>query len=91
MESIGEPLPSPDIPDWLGWVWRAWHRLHADRPWWGGGMGPMVPGPITWSAVRDWCDFHAYPGDAVAFLDVCCRSMDDEFMAWHAEQRKGSS
>ena len=46
-------------------------------------MGPMIPGPIEWRAVRDWCAFHDYAGEAVSFLDACCRAMDDEFMTWH--------
>ena len=28
-------------------------------------MGPAVPGPIPWRAVRDWCEFHGLPGAAV--------------------------
>lgn len=49
-------------------------------------MGPAVPGGIPWASIRDWCEFHDYPGDAVPFLDTCCQAMDAEFMAWHARQ-----
>ena len=51
-------------------------------------MGPAMPGPIPWRDVRDWCDFHDYAGQAVAFLDECLRGMDQEFMAWHEAQIK---
>ena len=60
--------------------------MSMDRPWRGGGMGPMMPGGVPWAAVRDWCEFHDYPGDAVLFLDSCVRDMDAVFLEWHLAQ-----
>jgi hypothetical protein len=76
------------VPDWLLWVWRAWHRLNLDRPMRGGGFGPMMPGRIPWTTVRDWCEFHDYSADEMAFLDHCLREMDSVFLEWHAAQLK---
>lgn len=79
----------PVIPEWLSWVWRAWHRLHADRVWYGGGFGPASPAPrIPWLSIVAWCQFNGYSGADVAFLDECCRVMDGVFVAWHAERVK---
>jgi hypothetical protein len=77
-------LPRPDVPEWLEWVWRAWHRLNLDRPYFGGGMGPMVPGRIAWRDVVTWCEFHDLPGEAVGFLDRCIVAMDTEFVGFQA-------
>jgi hypothetical protein len=72
------------VPDWLEWVWRAWTRLNADRPYYGGGMGPMVPGRIPWRTVDEWARRH---GLDMAFLDRCLFEMDSELLAWHAAQQ----
>jgi hypothetical protein len=86
--------PDPKIPDWLQGVWRAWHRLNADRPWNSAGMAGMMPGPIPWRDVVAWCDFHNLTGEDVAFYDTLIRAMDGEFLAWHAARQpklKGKS
>lgn len=64
-------------------MWRAWWRLHHDRPWYCGGFGPAVPGRIAWRAVRDWCDFHGLAGDTVPFLDKVFGSLDQAFFEHH--------
>lgn len=79
------------IPDHLAWIWRAWHRLHLDRPWWGGGMGPVVPGRIPWATVRDWAAFHDLSGDDMLLLDTCIRALDGEFLAHHAKRVKAAA
>jgi hypothetical protein len=69
-------------PAWE-WVWRAWHRLNADRPWLGGGMGPMLPGRIAWRDLLSWCDQN---GGDLDFLDACCFALDTEFIDWHRKR-----
>lgn len=69
-------------------AWRCWHRLHLDRPYWGGGMGPMVPGRIPWAAVRAWAEHHAMTSDEHEFLDHCIREMDAAFLDYQAEVAK---
>jgi hypothetical protein len=81
-------LPTLELPDWLLFVWRCWWRLHADRPWLSGGMGPMMPGRIAWRDVVLWADVHDMSGDQFELLDRCVRAMDDTFCAWHAQERE---
>lgn len=50
-------------------------------------MGAAVPGRIPWAAVRDWCVFHDYPGEAVGYLDRLFGEMDAEFMAWRTARQ----
>ena len=87
IEQRGGRVPVADVPDWLEWVWRAWHRLSADRPWRGGGFGPSLPGAIPWGMIRDWCDHHGYGPDELAFMDGCFREMDAVHREWLDKQR----
>jgi hypothetical protein len=93
-----EKPPSPDLDDWLIWVWRAWHRLHDERPYtvtgFGAPMGGMMiksaPGRITWSSIRNWCEHHHYSGEDAMFLERCLAAMDDEYLLWWgAQQQRG--
>jgi hypothetical protein len=80
------------LPDWLHWVWRAWHRLHQDRPWVGGGMAAPQPRRIPWAAVMAWSDRHGYGSEQADFLDRCCQVMDAVFLDWwQAQQRTGAT
>jgi len=54
-------------------------------------MGPMVPGRIPWTMVRDWAAFHDLSGDDMLLLDTCIRVMDGEFLAHHAERVKAAT
>ncbi len=81
----------PEIPDWLSGVWRAWHRLHQDRPWRSVGMAGLVPGPIPWRDVMDWCAFHDLAGDDVIFFDALFRALDTEYLTWHAARQRAGS
>jgi hypothetical protein len=84
-------IPEPELPEWLGFVWRAWWRLHVDRPWLGGGMGPMLPGRIAWRDIREWAAFHKMSGDMFALLDRCICAMDDTYIEWQALQSDHST
>jgi hypothetical protein len=74
--------PAPFIEPYLMWVWRAWHRLHPDRPQLGGGMGPSVPGDIPWTVVRDWAVFHGLTAHEFEMLDRLVQAMDAEYRDW---------
>jgi hypothetical protein len=83
-------LPVAEVEDeWL-WCWRAWWRLHNDRPWYGGGMAAAMPGRIPWAAVRAWCDFHGYTGEAVVFLDAVFAGLDGVFFEHHSAKVKAA-
>jgi hypothetical protein len=87
--------PPPEVPDWLNWVWRAWNRLHDERPSTVTGfavpMGAMRltsrPGRIPWTAVQRWCRHHGLGRDEMAFLDRCIGEMDAEYLAWWGERQ----
>jgi hypothetical protein len=79
-------LPAaPEINNWLEWVWRAWHRLSLDRPLYGGGMGPPIPGRIPWQSVAAWAAHH---GQDAWVLDKAVVAMDTVFLEWSAERMK---
>lgn len=77
--------PSPEINNWLEWIWRAWHRLSLDRPIYGGGMGAPIPGRIPWHAVAEWAAFH---DQDVVLLDKAVVAMDTVWLEWNAERMK---
>jgi len=86
----------PEVPDWLVWVWKAFHRLSAERSFQVRGMAaPMgvtritsVPGRIPWTAVLRWAEAHGYGPERFGFLDELVQQMDDEFLDWHGQQMR---
>jgi hypothetical protein len=76
------------LEDWLHWIWRAWHRLHHDRPWIGGGMAAPQPGRIPWAVVMAWADRHGYPPDQADVLDRCCQVLDGVYLDWWKAQQR---
>ena len=87
LEAMGEaPPPTPEVEEWVMWVWSAWQRLSQDRPWRGGGMGPMIPGQIPWQSVRDWCHHRGRSADDVDFADQCIQAMDGVYINWYIEK-----
>jgi hypothetical protein len=78
--------PAPFIEPAFHWIWRAWHRLHPDRPYYGGGMGPMVPGAIPWGLVRTWAEHHHLTRGEYLMLDRVVQAMDSEYLTWWAER-----
>lgn len=81
-----ERPPSPDVRPDLAWVWRAWWRLHRDRPWFGGGLGRAAPGSIPFRDVVQWCQANGHPRKVWGFVDRCFQAMDREFLAHHTRQ-----
>jgi hypothetical protein len=71
----------------LDWIWRAWHRLSDDRPRYGGGMGPSVPGRIPWMVVQAWSRHHRLHRGEMQMLDLCLGAMDAAYIAWWSEQQ----
>ncbi len=82
-----QDLPEPTIDPELTWVWRAWMRLQFDRPYYGGGMGPVMPGRIPFTSVAEWARVEGLSRDRAAFMDHCIMAMDTEFLAWHRERQ----
>ena len=77
------------MPAALGWIWRAWHRLEADRPRHGGGFGPAIPGPIPWSLVLRWADYQGLTQGEMQLLDQCLLGLHAEDVAhWLRRQPK---
>ena len=76
------------MPAWCQWIWRAWHRLSADRAWIGGGFGAPAPGRIPWTAIAAWCRHHDIGADDQELLEAGLDAMDDEYIAWHAERAR---
>lgn len=72
----------PVINPAFDWIWRAWHRLSDDRPRYGGGMGPSVPGRIPWTVVAQWCRHHDLTRAEMLLLDACFAVMDVVYLEW---------
>lgn len=77
--------PKAEIDPEYHWIWRCWRRLGADRPQYGGGLGPSVPGDIPWSLVRLWAEHHEMSRAQFNFLDHCIQAMDRTYRAWVVE------
>lgn len=84
-------IPAPAIEPANIWLWRAWHRLHPDRPQLGGGMGPPVPGPIAWSVLRLWADHHNLTRGEFDMLDRCVQAMDAEYIDWWNQRQQNEA
>jgi len=39
-------------------------------------MGPAMPGPIPWTAMAVWAEYHNYNQAEMALLDHCFKAMD---------------
>lgn len=85
---IGLKQDAPTIDPSLEWIWRAWQRLHPDRPHYGGGMGPSVPGRIPWSTVRLWCKHHGLRKGEMNMLDLCFGALDGQYLEWWQSKQK---
>lgn len=83
--------PDPYIEPQNVWIWRTWHRLHPDRPQFGGGMGPTVPGAIPWLTLRLWADSHHLTSGEFTMLDRCVQGMDAEYFDWWSERQKNEA
>ena len=74
--------PAPNVNPRYRWIWRAWHRLSLDRPYYGGGMGPPVPGNIPWWQLKLWAQHHGLTRSQFTMLDICVRKMDEVYRTW---------
>lgn len=91
---MGTPAaPVDPLPEWQ-WIWRAWHRLSAERPHVPQGFGmPMGgtliegrPGAIPWSVIRQWAEHHGLSQAEMALLDRVILAMDGVYLEHWAEQ-----
>lgn len=62
------------------WIWRAWWRLHRDRPYRSLGMAGAFPCGILWADIARWAAHHRYGDDALAMLDTGIGAMDQVFL-----------
>lgn len=85
---LGEEVPPVEVDPMWSWIWRAWHRLSAERSWVPGGMGPAQPCNIPWTTVMKWVDRHRIGPEDEALLDRCILAMDNVFKNWWAESAK---
>ncbi len=69
------------------WIWRAWHRLSDDRPRFGGGMGPPVPGRIPWLTVWRWAEHNGLQKGELNMLDVCFAALDSIYLDWWSQSQ----
>lgn len=69
------------------WLWRAWHRLHPDRPMLPVGMGAPMPGPIPWRDVMAWADRHGYSEAEAELLDAAIQALDGIYLEHEAARR----
>ncbi|MBM3096914.1 hypothetical protein JRX38_02565 [Gluconobacter cerinus] len=80
------------------WIWRAWHRLSAERSQstegfivpMGGGVIQSRPCSIPWTAVLAWADHHDLSQAEMALLDRCLVAMDSVYAGYWAEKQKVS-
>ena len=77
--------PAPVVDEVWAWAWTEWHRLHLDRPYNGGGLGPPVPGRIPWRDVALWADRNCVD---IAELDVVIFEMDTAYLEYLDAKRR---
>jgi hypothetical protein len=87
-------IPEVEVPPWLVWVWRCWHRLTLDRGQSVQGvpldMGVMairsLPGRIPFSKVDEYAARRDYDEDRLDFLWRCLCEMEEEYLSvWHMQ------
>jgi hypothetical protein len=87
---------APQLPAWLGFIWRCYERLQHDRPWLV-SMDGARPQPIPWRDVALWAERHGLPPEDAELLDAGIRALDAAFLEWwrmdqerQAEGRRGA-
>ena len=81
------PIPkaiqdAPDLRLGLEFVYKSFWELSTARP---VGWGP---GPIPWTVIRDFADFHQLDQEDFEEFVFLIRAMDQAFLAYHSEQAK---
>lgn len=69
------------------WLWRAWSRLHPDRPMHPVGMGAPIPAPIPWRDVIAWADRQGYGETEADLLDAVIQALDAVWLDHEATRR----
>lgn len=94
---LSETLEDVEIDRTWDWVWHAWWALGAgDRANTVEGvsvpMGGMIirtaPGPIRWTAVREWIKARRLDEHDAEILERCVTIMDRVFIDWWREKNK---
>ncbi|WP_394819149.1 hypothetical protein [Sorlinia euscelidii] len=97
ISAVTEDHPRTDPKPEFFWIWRAWHRLAADRPQnpfgmihpMNGGIIATQPGATPWRIVRSWADHHGLTREEYQLLDLCIVAMDRvAHDHWEHERRK---
>ena len=79
---------APELPEWLGFVWRCYDRLRHDRPWLPRGEGQLVPGRIAWRDVMVWADRQGLSDEQTEFLDWGVQVLDSAYLQWWEGDQK---
>lgn len=85
--SQAEPLDEEEraeMPDWSGYLMTAWNQLRNDRNW--GDLGGCSG--IYYSAISAYAADHGIEGEFFGEFLIFLRVMDDEYVAFSAEQAK---
>ncbi|MBP0493041.1 phage tail assembly chaperone [Pararoseomonas indoligenes] len=84
-----EPPPeAPELEEGNSWLWRAWADLQGSRAYAGGGMGPLLPLPLSFATVDDYADRLGCDQDARQTLHEVIRALDRE---WRRLDRERSA
>ena len=79
----------PELPEWLGFIWRCFSRLQHDRPWTPRMEGVPVPGKIAWRDVVAWADRNGLDPWHAELLDHGIQALDAAYLEWwQADQRR---
>lgn len=72
------------MPEWSGYLVAAWNHLRDDRHW--GDTGEC--GGIFYASISAYASDHGIAGDEFDRFLTFLRTIDDEFVAFSAEQAK---
>lgn len=79
-----------EVDEQWAWIWRAWHRMSIDRPYYGGGMDRPVPGRIPWTMVMQWAREYRLADGERDLLDYCIVRMDVVFADWYNASKENA-
>ena len=85
------PPPATEPDPAFAWLWRAWNRLHPDRPMHPVGMGAPFPGRIPWRDVTAWADRNGCGEAETEALDAVIQALDEIYITHEADRRDRES